>query len=285
MDPTIIISAASMGGIGLAMAAVLAIADKKLKVEEDPRVEALSEILPNTNCGGCGYPGCRLFAENLLSGKASANGCVAGGGDLARQIGELLGVEVAEQKRMLAVVLCHGGDAEATRSATYRGEHTCTAADLTGGDKDCAYGCLGYGECVDACKFDAMAMNDNGLPVVFYDKCVGCGACARACPRDIIEMHPEDHKLFVYCRNKDKGAQAKKVCTVACIACTLCTKDCTVEGGIKMAENLATIDYDVAPQTDESTGRCPTKCILYGEEEKTTRASYYASAKGGKKAV
>lgn len=284
MDATLIISAASMGGIGLVMAVVLAIADKKLKVEEDPRVEAVSELLPNSNCGGCGYPGCRVFAEKLIDGKVPPNACVAGGSDLAQQLADMLGVEVEETSRMIAVVLCRGGDAEAKRSATYRGEKTCTAADLTGGDKDCKYGCLGYGECVDACKFDAMDMSPNGLPVVFYDKCVGCGACAKACPRDIIEMHPEEHKLFVYCKNTDKGPQAKKVCSVACIGCTLCTKDCEVEGGIVMKDNLADINYDVAPQTAEATKRCPTKCILYGEEEKNTKDAYYSSL-GADKAV
>lgn len=127
--------------------------------------------------------------------------------------------------------------------------------------------------------FDAMAMNDNGLPVVFYDACVGCDACVRACPRAIIEMHPIKHKLFNYCRNKDKGAVARKVCQVSCIACGLCVKDCPVEGGIEIKDNLAVINYEKCPQTDEPTKRCPTKCILFGEEEKMTKEAYYRSLK------
>ncbi len=175
------------------------------------------------------------------------------------------------------MVLCRGGEAEAKKGALYRGDKTCAAADLTGGEKICAYSCLGYGDCVEACDFDAMDMNPNGLPVVFYDKCVGCGACARVCPRDIIEMHLESHKIFNYCRNKDKGPVAKKACKVACIACSLCVKDCEVEGGIKIEEFLAKIDYELCPQDDTPTKRCPTKCILFGEEEKMTRENYYAS--------
>jgi RnfABCDGE-type electron transport complex B subunit len=273
----VLISAISMGGIGAFLAAFLAFADKKFKVEEDPRVEALMQILPNTNCGGCGYPGCRMLAEKLLSGEAPPNTCVAGGKDTAVKLASLLGVEHNDHKRMLAVVLCKGGNKEARRTGTYRGELNCTAANITGGDKACTYGCLGYGECVDACKFDAMAMDTNGLPVVFYDKCVGCGACARACPRNIIEMHHEDHKLFVYCRSRDKGAVAKKACDVACIACSLCVKDCSVPGGIAIKDNLAVVNYTLAPQTDESTKRCPTKCILSGIEEHVTRDAFYAS--------
>lgn len=286
LDTTLLISAASMGGIGFVLAVVLAVADRKLFVKEDPRVEEINELLPGTNCGGCGYPGCKLLAEKLLAGEAPPTACVAGGSDLANALAGALGVEVGEQSRMVAVVLCRGGDAEASRSVTYRGEKTCTAADLTGGDKDCAYGCLGYGECVDACNFDAMTMDPNGLPVVFYDKCVGCGACARACPRDIIEMHPEEHRLFVYCKNTDKGPQAKKVCKVACIGCTLCTKDCAVEGGITMQDNLAVVNHDLVEEDAEAIKRCPTKCILNDIEKDNTKEKYYASrARSDKEAV
>ncbi len=275
----IAVSAISMGGIGAFLAVFLAFADKKFKVDEDPRIEALLQILPNTNCGGCGYPGCRMLAENLLSGAAPSNSCVAGGQDIAVKLAKILGVEVKDHKRLVAVVLCKGGHKEARKSGVYRGEPNCTASHMTGGDKACTYGCLGLGECVDACKFDAMAMNDNGLPVVFYDKCVGCGACAKACPRNIIEMHPEEHKLFVYCRSKDRGAVAKKACDVSCIACSLCVKDCTVAGGIVIKDNLAVVNHSIAPQNDESTKRCPTKCILFGIEEGVTRQGFYSYRK------
>lgn len=275
----VFISAVSMGGIGAALSVFLAFADKKLKVVEDPRIEELADILPNTNCGGCGFPGCRPLAEALLKGEAPPTACVAGGADIAAALANVLGVEVGDHKRMIAVLLCKGGNREATRTATYRGELTCTAAEITGGGKGCTYGCLGYGECVDACDFGAMTMDDNGLPVIFYDKCVGCGACARACPRDLIEMHPEDHKLFVYCKNRDKGPKAKKVCSVACIGCGLCVKDCSVPGGIEMKDNLAEINHALAPENDEPTKRCPTKCILFGIEEKVTKEKYLASLK------
>ncbi|OGP32264.1 MAG: hypothetical protein A2073_03710 [Deltaproteobacteria bacterium GWC2_42_11] len=276
----IIISAGSMGIIGAALSLFLAYADKKFKVEEDPRIEDVLQIIPNTNCGGCGLAGCRMFAESVLVGKVSITGCVAGGQSVADALASYLGVETQTANKLYAVVLCRGGEKEAVKSSIYKGEKTCVAANFTGGEKACTYGCFGYDDCVKACKFDAMAMNDNGLPVVFYDTCVGCGACARACPRFIIEMHDVSHKLFNYCRNKDKGAVARKVCKVSCIACSLCVKDCPVEGGIEIIDNLAVVNYDKCPQdTDAPIKRCPTKCILYDEEEKITKEFYYSTLK------
>lgn len=283
MGTLIIISAISMGGLGAVLAVFLAFADKKFKVTEDPRIEAALALLPNSNCGGCGYPGCRMLAEALAKGGAPSNACVAGGNAVARMLAGFLGQEAKEHKRMLAKVLCKGGDREARKGARYVGDRSCTGANPVGGGKACSYGCLGFGECVEACKFDAMAMDDNALPVVFYDKCVGCGACARACPRNIIEMHPEDHKLFVYCRSRDRGAVAKKVCDVACIACGLCVKDCSITGGIELKNNLATINYGLAPQNDESIKRCPTRCILFGMESGSTKDGFSLSQ--SKKAV
>lgn len=273
----VIVSMAGMGGIAAALSLFLAYADKKLKVEDDPRIEALLNILPNTNCGGCGRAGCRVFAEALVQGTASVNGCVAGGQAVADNIAKYLGVGSAQAHNNVAVVLCRGGEREALKNAVYKGERTCVAANITGGEKACIYSCIGYGDCVAACKFDAMAMNDNGLPVVFYDACIGCGACVRACPRDIIELHPIGHKIFNYCRNKDKGAIARKICKVSCVACGLCVKDCAVEGGIEIIDNLAVVNYDKCPQDDKPTKRCPTTCILFGEEEKMTKEAYYAS--------
>ncbi|HAG50528.1 MAG TPA: hypothetical protein DCL42_04240, partial [Deltaproteobacteria bacterium] len=152
----VIISIVSMGAIGAVLSFFLAYADKKLKVQEDPRIEALLNILPNTNCGGCGMAGCRVFAEALIQGNASVAGCVAGGQAVADNIAKYLGVESAQTNRIVAVVLCRGGDKETVKSAVYKGEATCVAANLTGGEKACTYSCIGYGDCVEACKFDAM---------------------------------------------------------------------------------------------------------------------------------
>ncbi len=275
----IIIAAIAMGGIAAALAIFLIFADSKLKTVTDPRVDTITDMLPGSNCGGCGVPGCSAFAEALINGTALPSGCVAGDGETVTAIAAFLGVEAGTKSRMLAVIQCKGGHAEALQRATYRGEMSCTAADIGGGGKGCVYGCLGLGECVDSCEFGAMAMDDNGLPVVFYDKCVGCGACVKACPRDLIELFPEEQKLFVYCKNKDKGPKAKKVCKVACIACTLCTKDCEVEGGVTMVDNLAYVDHSKGPLGPDAIKRCPTKCILYDVEKDVTKERFLSARK------
>ena len=267
----------AMGGLGLTFATFLTIASKKLKVEEDPMVEKVLNALPQTDCGACGYPGCRPQAEKMVTGDDPPNSCVTGGQEVTDNVAAALGVESHESVRMVAVMLCNGGEAEAVKTGVYRGEKTCAAADITGGEKACVYSCLGYGDCVESCEYDSMVMNDNGIPVVFYDTCVGCTACVKACPRDLLEMHPVDHKLFVYCKNKDKGPVAKKSCKVACIACNLCVKDCEVEGGMEMIDNLAEIDYEKCPQDDKPTERCPTDCIIFDVEVNNTRDAVKAS--------
>jgi len=248
IEPTIPIAIAAMGGLGFLFAAFLAIADKKLRVVEDPLVVKLMEALPSTNCGACGVAGCSQLAEMIAAGTLPINACTAGGQEVTDLIAQCMGVESVKADRIIAVLLCRGGDKEAKKNAVYRGERSCAAANTTGGEKACQTGCHGFGD----------------------------GACAEACPRDLIEMHPEDHKLFVYCKNKEKGAVAKKACTVACIACTLCVKDCEVEGGIVMKDNLADIDYEICPQDDASIKKCPTKCIIYGEEESMTKENFYS---------
>ncbi len=277
MDASIYISVAAMGGLGLTFAGFLAIADKKLRVVEDPTVEKVLDALPGTNCGACGYAGCHQLAEKMVGREAPVDACPAGGQEVVDAVAAALGVESVKTARQLAVLHCRGGNAEAVRRATYRGEPTCTAANMTGGEKSCLYGCLGLGECVAACAFGAMDMDENGLPVIFYDKCVGCGACVTACPRNLIELHPEEQKLFVYCKNHDKGPLAKKDCTAACIGCTLCVRGCEVKGGITMQNNLAVIDYELCPQDETPTVKCPTKCILFDDEQKMTKEYFYST--------
>ena len=276
-ESTLLISIISMAGLGMTFATCLIVASKKFKVEEDPRLEPVMDLLPMTNCAACGEPGCQPFAEKLLAGTVEVNGCISGGQDVTDALADYLGVESLVSDSPIAVVMCQGGDKEAKRGPKYVGEKTCASAARSGSEKSCSYACIGYGDCVDSCNYSAMAMSSNNLPVIFYDKCVGCNDCAKTCPVDIIEMHPRSHTLFVYCKNQDKGGPAKKACDVACIGCGQCVKDCSVEEGIFMDQNLAVINYDLAPQTDETVEGCPTNCILNGVNETVTSESFAAS--------
>jgi electron transport complex protein RnfB len=255
------ISIASMGGIGLALSVVLVIADKKLAVKEDPRVEKAMAVLPGVNCGACGYAGCSAYANALVEGKVSANSCKPGSDEVARKLSELLGLEMSETMvKKVARVYCSGGDAEAVKDKVYTGVRTCASAHLVGGEKACLYYCFGFGDCCEVCPFDAMHMGPDGLPVVDLKKCTACGACVEVCPRNIIGLADVDEVVHVYCRSRDRGPVTKKNCSAGCIACKLCEKDDTT-GAIKVIDNLSVVDYSVSKAPVAAIKRCPTKVI------------------------
>jgi len=253
----------SLGGLGMIFSVGLSIANKKLYVEEDQRIAAVIEELPGVNCGGCGFPGCAAFAEAVVTGTAEISGCPVNSQEGSQLIAEIMGVEVTTSERLVARVLCQGGDYETAKKGIYQGVKTCIGATFAGGgDKLCSYGCIGYGDCVRSCPFDAMYMNDNGLPVVIDDKCTGCGNCVDACPRDIIELHPESHKLFVLCKNQDSPKESRKICTRACIGCGICVR-LAGEGNMEMKDNLAIVNYDIYGSDPVfPTEKCPTDGLV-----------------------
>ena len=257
-----------MGGLGVLFSAGLSVANKVFYVEEDPRIAAVQEALPGANCGGCGFPGCSAFAEAIVSGSAEINGCPVNTADGVQEVAEIMGVEAIAGERIIARVLCRGGHYETAKKSDYRGIHSCIAASITGGgDRLCEYGCMGFGDCVDVCPFDAMYMDDNGLPVILDDKCTGCGNCVDACPRGVIELHPESNRLFVLCNNHDKPKDARSVCIRACIGCGICAR-AVEEGQIQIENNLAKIDYSVfGKDAVLPTDKCSTECMVVIDSE------------------
>ncbi|MBN1424005.1 RnfABCDGE type electron transport complex subunit B [Candidatus Fermentibacteria bacterium] len=263
METYLIIAAASMGGLGLLFALGLAIADKKLSVEEDPRVSRAADILPGLNCGGCGYPGCRGYAEAVVAGTAPLDRCNPGGAEAVAGLSAIMGVEAGGFVKRIAVLHCQGGEAESPHRARYSGPATCGAASLVqSGFKACIWGCLGLGDCVRACRFDAIHIGPNGLPVVNPAKCTGCMACVNACPRSLLRMHPvQEQRMIVLCSSRDPGGIARKACQVACIGCGICAKR-DPDGAITMQQNLAVVDYAKATASrPETVEKCPTGAI------------------------
>ena len=261
MDLTIVIALSTMGGLGLFFAVALAFADKKLRVDEDPRIGRINEILPNANCGACGNAGCYDFAVKVVEGKIEPDKCTVGGQDVVDEISEILGIEAGQSVKMVARILCKGGAAEAVRKdAGYSGPENCAVQALvSGGSKLCLFGCLGGGDCVNACAFGAMFMDDNGLPVVLEELCTGCGLCAKACPRGVIEIHPADRNFFVFCKNQDDPKTSRKICSVSCIGCGICARKS--DGGIVMENNLAIINYDKLDINKIPVEKCSTNAI------------------------
>ena len=255
-----------LGIIGLASAVILYFVAQKFKVEEDTRIDVVTELLPGANCGGCGFPGCRGFAEACVKADSLDNLlCPVGGLPVMCKVSEVLGHAVCQATPKIAVVRCNGSCANRPRINKFDGARNCkVAAQLYAGETNCSYGCFGYGDCVEACKFDAIIINpETGLPVVDEDKCTACGACAKACPKNVIELRnkgPKGRRVFVSCVNKDKGAVARKACSAACIGCGKCQKVCPF-GAIKVENNLAYIDFELCRSCRKCVNECPTGAI------------------------
>lgn len=263
----VLITVICLGLIGLVSAVVLFFVAQRFKVFEDPRIDIVADALPAANCGGCGYPGCRNFAAELVRAKTfDGLFCPVGGNSTMEKIAGILGRQAVAVDPKIAVVLCNGSPDHRPRTNHYDGTQTCIIAhNLYTGEAGCPYGCLGYDDCVAACTFDAMYMNpDTGLPVIIDAKCTGCGACVKACPRQIIELRKKDkkdRKIYVCCINEEKGAVARKNCEVACIGCGKCVKVCTFDA-ITMENNLAYIDADKCKLCRKCAPECPTGSIL-----------------------
>jgi len=260
---SILIALATLGGLTLLLSTMLIVANKWLYVYEDPRIDTVEELLPHANCGACGYPGCRPFAEALVAGQVLPGKCsvssVAGQQAIARYLGVALG---AEEKKV-ARLACAGGTNVARNRANYQGLSSCQAAALVaGGGKGCFWGCLGHGDCTVVCDFDAIVMDEHALPVVDVDKCTACGDCVEACPKGLFSLHPLSHQLWVACMNLEKGEEVLEECQVACTACGKCALDAGADL-ITMRHNLPVINYHGPHQTQAPIQRCPTGAIVW----------------------
>jgi len=264
----VFIAPAIMAGLGLLFAVILALTHRFLRVAEDPRVEETEDLLPGSNCGACGQPGCHAFAEQLVLGAAQPSQCTVATPETVDKIAELLDVDPGRKVRRVARLHCAGSKAHAYQIAEYQGLANCGSASVvSGGGKGCSWGCFGLGDCRVACTFDAITMTAGGLPKVDFDKCTACGDCVDVCPRDLFELVPIDQHLFVQCKAPLAGDLALSVCTVACDACGRCAAD-AAPGLIRMENNLPVVDYGGGgPARPAAAHRCPTGAIVWLERE------------------
>lgn len=267
-------AAVFMAGLGVVLGLVLALASKRLAVEEDPRIDEVEEMLPHANCGACGYPGCRPFAEALVAGKEPPSKCTVSSAEGVAEIASFLGIDAGAEEKKVARLACAGGKNVARFQAEYTGQPSCRAAVAAGGGgKACAWGCLGLADCEASCHFDAIHMNEQGLPVVDEAKCVACNDCVVACPLDLFSLQPVSHKLWVACKSLAEGDQALEECEVACTACGRCAAD--APGGLISIENhLARVDYSKNHLASRfPIERCPTGAIVWLEDGKAIKGA------------
>ena len=259
----IILAVVIVGGTGLFIGIFLGASDKAFAVETDEREDAILEVLPGNNCGGCGYAGCSGLAAAIVAGEAEVGGCPVGGAPVAEKIGAIMGVDAGEQERKVAFVKCGGTCEKAKTEYEYYGIKDCVMASQMqdGGAKGCAYGCLGYGSCVDACPFDAIHIVD-GIAVVDKEACKACGACVKACPRGLIELVPYEKKEYhAACSTKDRGKAVMEVCGSGCIGCRKCEKNCP-SGAITVQGGAAHINYELCTSCGTCAEQCPRGCIV-----------------------
>ena len=267
MSSTVLITIICLSVLAFTAAVILYIVASKFKVYEDPRIDEVQAALPAANCGGCGFAGCRNFAEALVEAKTLEGlFCPVGGATVMDEAAKLLGKEAPVAEPKVAVLKCNGRPDFRPQTSVYDGPSDCRIMhNLFIGESDCSYGCLGKGDCVKACAFDALHLDPViGLPVVNDEKCVACGACVKACPRNLIELRKKakkDRKIYVACSNCDKGGPARRACKVACIACGKCQKVCAFDA-IKIENNLAYIDAAKCTFCRKCVTECPTNAIL-----------------------
>lgn len=266
MNSTILWTILILAGLGLLLSVVLFVVAKKFKVEEDPRIDEVEKVMPGANCGGCGFAGCRAFAEAAVKAPDLDNNfCPVGGNAVMSKVAAILGYEIKEKAPQVAVVRCNGSCSNRPVVNVYDGARSCKVkAALYSGDTLCSYGCVGCGDCVAACAFGALSMNpETGLPEVDESRCTSCGACVKTCPKSIIELRdkgPRGMREFVCCVNRDKGPAARKACAAACIGCGLCARTCT-HGAIVIEDNVAYIDSAKCKLCRECEAVCPTGAI------------------------
>lgn len=262
----LLVAIAALGGLTFLLATLLILANRRLFVFEDPRIDQVEELLPHANCGGCGYPSCHAFAEALVNGDTLPGKCNVSTSEQRENIAAFLHVDVGEQIKQVARLACAGGNNVAFDKAAYIGPSSCISANqVGGGSKACSWGCLGFGDCERACTFGAIHMSANDLPTVDADKCTACGDCVTICPKELFSLQPINRHLWVACKNLEQGETVLESCQVGCTGCARCQMDAR-DQHIALNNHLPVIDYQKSLGGGEAIERCPTGAIVWVDE-------------------
>ncbi|MBP3730154.1 MAG: Fe-S cluster domain-containing protein [Mailhella sp.] len=260
------VSILTMFGLGLVCAGILAAASKIFYVQENPKVAAALELLPGANCGGCGFAGCEGYAKAVVTDpNVPANRCVACPKESIVALGELTGKTVAEAEPLVSMRRCDVNNGHVVQRYVYHGIPSCAAASvIRGGTNTCAWSCLGFGDCVQACPFGAMKIVDD-IACVDIQRCTGCGLCTKACPRGILELIPLRSRVCIPCNSRDKGKAVMDACKAGCIKCGKCVRTCPakaislVDGRIEINQKQC-LEY--GPECGQAcVGACARKIL------------------------
>lgn len=262
---TIILAAFMLLVLALIVAGILGWANKAFKVDADPRIAEIINVLPGANCGGCGFGGCGVYAEAIVNSGVAVTLCPVGGESCSQEIADIMGVEMGEALPFRPVIHCAAHTKDKHKNAPYKGEQTCAAINLISAAQGCVYGCLGHGDCERACKYDAISVVD-GLATVIYDRCIGCRKCAEVCPRNIISMTPfkKSYVISVSCSNREAGKDVREVCDVGCLACAICAK--VNQDVFQVQDGISTINQDAVQENiigiKTAMEKCPRHSIV-----------------------